>query len=74
MTSGLPSGPLIWTVVAVGLINALAAYGIAHLVAPNRAPVIATPVLVIVAIAAVIALVLCVRGWRAHYRRRRMVS
>jgi hypothetical protein len=74
MTSGLPSGPLIWTVVAVGLVNALAAYGIAHLVSPNRAPAVPVSVLVIVAIVAAIALVLCILGWRAHYRRRRMVS
>lgn len=74
MTSGLPSGPLIWTVVAVGLINALAAYGISHMISPNRAPVVPTPVLVAVAIAAVVAMALCVRGWRSHYRRRRMVS
>ena len=74
MTSGLPSGPLIWTVVAVGLLNALVAYGIAHMVSPSRAPIVATPVLVIVAVAAVIALALCVQGWRGHYRRRRVVS
>jgi hypothetical protein len=60
--------------VAVGLINALAAYGVAHLVSPNRAPIVSNLVLLIVGIAAVVALVLCVRGWRAHYRRRRMVS
>jgi hypothetical protein len=74
MTSGLPSGPLIWTVVAVGLLNALAAYGIAHLVSPNRAPIVSAPVLIVVAVVAVIALLLCIRGWRAHYRRRRVVS
>jgi hypothetical protein len=74
MSSGLPSGPLIWTVVAVGLLNGLAAYAIAHMVSPSRAPVVSPPVLIGVAIAAVLALVFCVRGWRSHYRRRRMVS
>ena len=74
MSKGLPSGPLVWTVVAVGLINSLAAYALAHLINPARAPILATPVLIVVVIGAVLALVLCVRGWRSHYRRRRMVS
>ena len=74
MSKGLPSGPLIWTVVAVGLINALVAYALAHVINPARAPIVATPILTIVAVGAVLALVLCVRGWRSHYRRRRMVS
>ena len=74
MTRGLPSGPLIWTVAAAAPLNGLAAYGIAHMISPARAPIVATPVLVVVAVVALIALVLCVQGWRAHYRRRRMVS
>ena len=75
MPSGLPPGPMIWTVIAIGLFNAVAAYALAHAVSPGRAPVISTPIVFIAAVGAVLSLVLCIRGWRSYFRhRRRMVS
>jgi hypothetical protein len=65
---------MIWTIIAIGLINAVAAYGLAHLVSPGRAPVISTPIVVIATIGGIVALFLSIRGWRSHFRRRRMVS
>ncbi len=65
---------MIWTVVTVGLINALAAYLLAHLVAPGRAPSVSTIVILIVALGAIMSLIVAVRGWRDHFRRRRMIS
>jgi hypothetical protein len=52
----------------------VAAYALAHLISPARAPVISTPVVIIATILAIVALVLSIRGWRSHFRRRRMVS
>lgn len=63
-----------WTIVAVGLVNAVAAYAIAHLVAPGRAPTVSPVLLVALVLGAVIGVVMAVRGWRDHYRRRRVVS
>ena len=60
---------------AIGLINAVAAYALAHLVSPGAgARRIDAYRGYRRNCAQIIALVLCIRGWRSHFRRRRMVS
>jgi ABC-type glycerol-3-phosphate transport system permease component len=63
-----------WTVIAVGLINACLAYGLAHLVAPGRAPTVSIFIVGIAVVAALVSVVVAVRGWRGHARRGRVVS
>ncbi len=74
MNKGVPSGPLTWTVVAVALVNILAGYALAHIVSPARAPMVPLALVAVMALCALVSAVLAVRGWREHYRRRRMVS
>ena len=74
MNKGLPAVPMFFTVIATGVLNLVLGYLIAQASAPGRVPALPTSLIVAAIVIGLVAAVVAVRSWRAHFRGKRMLS
>lgn len=74
MNKGLPAIPMFSTVIATGVLNLVLGYLIAQVSAPGRVPALPTTLVIAALFVGVVAAVVAVQSWRAHFRGKRMLS